>query len=170
VFSGGTNPPQWERPFERMAEDTAQRCEFGAWLFHRSGAVPILVSGGTDRPAGRASALAMRDFLERWDVPPAMIWTEEKSRSTHENAAYSAEILRQHGVKRVALVVDSQSMRRAEACFRKEGIEVVPAPSGFRYLGSWREEWLPSWKAIRRNEITLHETLGLLWYRWKGWI
>jgi len=112
----------------------------------------------------------MREYLERAGVDPNLIWTELESHSTHENAVNSAVILRQHGVHRITLVVDAQSMLRAEACFRKEGFEVTPAPSNHREIDEWRDEILPSWKSIRRNEITLHETLGWLWYRWRGWI
>jgi hypothetical protein len=32
------------------------------------------------------------------------------------------------------------------------------------------EDWIPGWRAVRGNELTLHETAGLLWYRMHGWI
>ena len=100
-----------------------------------------------------------------------MIWTEERSRNTHENAVYGAEILRKHGIGRIALVVDAQSMPRAAACFRKQGIEVVPAPCEFRVFGQpLSDEFFPRWDAIRRNERTLHEALGFGWYWLRGWI
>jgi uncharacterized SAM-binding protein YcdF (DUF218 family) len=112
----------------------------------------------------------MRDLLRRAGVADDMIWTEAQSRSTHENAVYGARILRGHGWNRIALVVDGQSMPRAAACFRREGFDVTPAPVELRTWGPLSEELLPSWKAIRRNEITLHELLGLAWYRLRGWI
>src|SRR5581483_6389830 len=121
--------------------------------------------GGTGL-AGRT----MRELLRRAGVAENMIWTEEGSRSTHENAVFGAEILRKHGIQRIVLVVDAQSMPRAEACFRKEGMIVSPAPSEFRTFGPWSEELIPNWKALRTNEITLHEVMGLAWYRLKGWI
>jgi uncharacterized SAM-binding protein YcdF (DUF218 family) len=99
-----------------------------------------------------------------------MIWTEENSRNTYENALFGSRILREHGVHRVALVVDAQSMPRARACFRKQGIDAIPAPSHFREFGTSWQEFLPTWKAIRRNEGTLHESLGLLWYWLRGYV
>src|SRR5207245_2704309 len=108
--------------------------------------------------------------LQQAGVPEAMIWIEDRSSSTHENAAFGAPILRKHGVARIALVVEAQAMPRAEACFRHEGLVVIPAPCEFREFGSPLEEYLPSWKAISRNEATLHEALGLAWYRLRGWI
>ena len=112
----------------------------------------------------------MRELLLGAGLPGEMIWTEDRSHSTHENALFSAQILRRHGVRRVVLVVDARSMFRAAACFRREGIEVVAAPSRFRYLSASVDDWLPGWKAVQGNEVTLHETLGLLWYRLRGWI
>jgi uncharacterized SAM-binding protein YcdF (DUF218 family) len=67
-------------------------------------------------------------------------------------------------------VVEAQSMPRAAACFRKQGVDVIPAAIEFRTLGPWFEELLPGWRAVRRNEITLHEVLGLAWYRARGWL
>jgi uncharacterized SAM-binding protein YcdF (DUF218 family) len=99
-----------------------------------------------------------------------MIWLEEKSRSTHDNAVFSAAILRRHNVAKALLVVEAQSMRRAEACFRKAGIDVLPAPSARRRIGPFFRELTPTWRAINRNEITLHELLGLAWYWAHGWI
>ena len=119
---------------------------------------------------GRPISAAMREMLERDGIPETMIWTEERSRSTHENALYGAEVLRSHGISTIALVVEAQSMLRAEACFRKQGITVVPAASGYREWGRLSEELIPSWRAIQRNEVTLHETLGLVWYWMRGWI
>lgn len=112
----------------------------------------------------------MREALLTAGVPDSSIWTEERSRSTYDNALYGAEVLRRHGVARIALVVEAQSMLRAAACFRKQGIAVVPAPSDFRQLGATSDEVFLSWKAVRRNETTLHEALGLLWYKLHGWI
>jgi uncharacterized SAM-binding protein YcdF (DUF218 family) len=112
----------------------------------------------------------MRELLRRGGVPEDKVWLEERSRSTHENALFGAAILRTNGIRRIALVVDAQSMRRASACFRKEGIEVTPAPTDLRTFGPWQQELIPNWRAIRRNEITLHELLGLGWYRLHGWI
>jgi uncharacterized SAM-binding protein YcdF (DUF218 family) len=37
-------------------------------------------------------------------VPAGMIWTEDRSKSTYENALFSAEILRAKGITRIALV------------------------------------------------------------------
>lgn len=170
VLSSGAEPPHSFRPFAVPDNQTYQRCEFGAWLYHRWRALPVLACGGAG--GGRlAISLLMRELLKRAGVPEEMIWTEERSRSTYENAVLGAQILRQHGIDSVALVVDASSMPRAAACFRRAGLQVIPAPSEFfRKPSAIPEDLLPGWRAVRQNELTLHETLGLAWYWLRGWV
>jgi uncharacterized SAM-binding protein YcdF (DUF218 family) len=59
---------------------------------------------------------------------------------------------------------------RSVQSFRKQGIEVVPAPTAFRYIqleGTW-EDFVPSPKMIQKNEDSLHEWMGLAWYKLRG--
>jgi uncharacterized SAM-binding protein YcdF (DUF218 family) len=165
VLGSSFEPPEYERPYALPDRETFTRCEHAAWISRTWGPLPIVACQGFSREPA-----PMRELLRRSGVPNDMIWIENRSRSTHENALYAATLLRQHGIKRIALVVDAQSMLRASACFRKEGFDVIPAPSSLRPLEAWSHELLPGWEAIRRNEITLHETLGLAWYWLRGWL
>jgi uncharacterized SAM-binding protein YcdF (DUF218 family) len=145
------------------------RCEFAAWLHNNWRPLPVLTCGGS-KPGVEPMSVTMKRQLLRTGIPGDAVWTEDRSRNTHENAAFGAAILRRQNVKTIVLVVDSQSMLRAESCFRKEGFDVVPAPSTFREFGPLYKELIPGWRAIYRNEATLHETLGLVWYRLNGWL
>jgi uncharacterized SAM-binding protein YcdF (DUF218 family) len=167
VLGSSVDPPRPERPFPLPDLQTFQRCEYAAWIAKRWGPLPVLACEGRQR--GPREENTMHELLRRAGVAEDLIWTEEQSRSTHENAVYGARILRAHGWQHIALVVDGLSMPRAIACFRKAGFDVTPAPAELRSWGPIREEVLPSWKAIRRNETTLHELLGLGWYRLRGW-
>ncbi|HTP33577.1 MAG TPA: YdcF family protein, partial [Candidatus Acidoferrales bacterium] len=109
VFSGGVRPPVFERPYSEPDEDTVERCEYAAWIY-RNCSLPVLACGGSGPHKHPPYSAVMRDLLRRGGVPDEMIWTEEKSQNTHENALYGAEILRRHGIGRVALVVDARSM------------------------------------------------------------
>jgi uncharacterized SAM-binding protein YcdF (DUF218 family) len=171
VLAEAVQPPLFGDRYPLPSENLYRRCRYAAWICRRYGPLPILVSGGgEDSRAYPPMSATMREALRLDGIPESMIWTEERSHSTHENAEYSATILREHGVSRIALVVDAASMPRAAACFRKLQFEVMPAPSSFHGWGEWQEEMLPSWRAIRRNEVTLHEAVGILWYRIRGWI
>jgi len=169
VLSAAVDPPHFERPYSLPDLETYRRCEYAAWIYSHKQALPVLASGGPALEGGPAYAATMRDSLLRSGVPDKMIWTEEHSHNTHENALYSARVLRKYGISSVVLVVDARSMVRAAACFRKLNFTIIPAPSSYREWGPLQEEWMPSWKAVRGNELTLHETLGLLWYRLRGW-
>jgi uncharacterized SAM-binding protein YcdF (DUF218 family) len=167
VLSESIEPPHYERPFALPGGATFERCAYAAWIHQRWPNLPVLASGGgTPLPASRA----MADLLRGKGIPEPLIWTEERSSSTYQNALFSAEILRRHGIRRIALVVNAKSMPRAEACFRKQGISVAPAPSSFTQLGANGDDLLPGWLAVRRNEETLHEMLGLAWYWLRGWL
>jgi uncharacterized SAM-binding protein YcdF (DUF218 family) len=133
--------------------------------------VPVLACGGRQDDSGQEPfSVTIRDLLQEAGVPGGMVWTEERSRSTYENAAFGATILRSHGIRTIALVVEARSMLRAEACFRRQGIRVIPAPSSFDDPPRKFEDWVPDWRTIGRNETTLHELAGLAWYKLRGWI
>jgi|SRR5579863_113666 len=173
VLGEAVTPPQFEEPYPLAGSGTYRRCEYAAWIYRQYGPLPILVSGGRNSQAGPPVSSTMRELLLSDGIPENMIWTEDRSRSTYENAVDSTQVLREHGVSRVALVVDATSMTRAAACFRKLRIDVLPAPCNFHTFGSWaswQDDLVPNWRGVRRNEDTLHEMLGLVWYRMRGWI
>jgi uncharacterized SAM-binding protein YcdF (DUF218 family) len=165
VFGSSVNPPSEETPYPVPDYDTFLRCEHAAWLHNRWPSLPVLASGGGGRWPRPPVAVAMRTLLGRAGVPLNLIWTEERSVSTYQNALFASQALRKQAITKVALVVDASSMTRAAACLRKQGIQVLPAPCDFRVFGRpYLDEFIPNWKALRRNERTLHEMVGLAWY------
>jgi uncharacterized SAM-binding protein YcdF (DUF218 family) len=168
VLSGTVSAPTAGRPYAYPGADTYRRVQHALFLFRSWERLPILVTGG-GRPDS-PHAEAMRRVLEAEGVPADMIWTETRAANTHENAIYSAEILRSKGVSRVALVVEANSMTRAILSFRKNGIDVVPAANAFTQLGDDYTDWWPAWQGIRANGTTIHEMVGLVWYWLRGWI
>jgi uncharacterized SAM-binding protein YcdF (DUF218 family) len=108
-------------------------------------------------------------MLEEQGIPSSMIWEEARSRTTHENALFSGKLLRERGIRKIALVVDADAMLRAEKCFRKLGFEVEPLPCWIQDFDFDAGDLLPSWRALQRSEILLHETTGLFWYWMHGW-
>jgi len=170
VLSSAVSPPLGERPYPLPDKLTYGRCQFAAWLYKHWKAVPVLACGGPGSDGQVPLSRTMSSLLQTAGVPEASIWTEERSHSTHENALFGSEILRKHGITRIALVVEAHAMPRAEACFRKEGLVVIPAPSEFRELDPPLQELIPNGSAILRNESILHETLGLAYYWLRRWI
>lgn len=171
VLSGSVFPPFPPRPSSVLGTDSYERCWYAAWVYKNWRPLPVLASGGatsTD-PATPPYSRTMAEALRREGVPDGMIWTETRSSSTYENALYSAEILRSKGIRKIVLVTEGYHMLRSELCFRKQGVEVIPAACGFRtYSGPHAWVLLPSWVAAAWNEETLHEVGGLLWYWMRG--
>lgn len=171
VLASAVYPPSPPMPDPRAGADTYERCQYAAWLFKHWKPLPILASGGGGFVDSPPYAFAMREALEREGVPASSIWVEDRSRTTHENAAYSAAILRQKGIQRIVLVTDAYHMLRADACFRKESFAVIPAACGYRTYSTFRlANLLPGWEPIAWNEDAVHESVGLAWYKLHGWI
>lgn len=151
---------------------TLARLRYAAHLQRRTG-LPLLVSGGNgasgvdpdadDRAYTKADAMAAA-LREDFGVP--VKWIETRSRDTNENAAYSAALLRANGVKRILLVTDAMHMPRASAAFRRNGLDVISAPTMFFSHQSQRlADWLPSAEGMRRSWYAVYELLGMAWYR-----
>jgi uncharacterized SAM-binding protein YcdF (DUF218 family) len=154
--------------------DTYGRCRYAARLYATCCRLPVVASGGgpnNTEPDAVPYALSMRYELQREGVPASAILVETRSRSTYENAAFTAAILRARGIRRIVLVTSAWHMWRAELCFRKQGLAVIPAPSDFRTRDSFHlTDLVPAAEPISWNEDALHEFVGLLWYRVHGWI
>jgi uncharacterized SAM-binding protein YcdF (DUF218 family) len=170
VLAAGTARRDASQPEDEPRESTYLRCAYASWLYQHWRALPVVASGGAMEQAGPSHAAVMAKVLAEQGVPPAMIWLEDRSRSTYENAVYSAGLLRAKGIRRIALVTEAQHMLRAEACFRRQGMEVLPAPCCYRTLqfhGHWT--WFfPDARAIAYNEDNAHEWAGLAWYKLSG--
>jgi uncharacterized SAM-binding protein YcdF (DUF218 family) len=69
----------------------------------------------------------MRDFVAAYGIPRQSILTEGRSSDTHQNALFTAELLRNHPGKKVLLSSDYH-MFRALHTFRKAGLDVSPLP------------------------------------------
>ena len=145
----------------------AVRCERAASLYRRDVHTLVLASGGLTHADAPAEAVPIRDALVRMGVSPTAVVMETQASSTYENAVFCAAILRERGVGRVVLVTDAVHMPRAVACFRRQGIDVVPAPCDWMAQRmDWHEPqyYLPKAGAACHTDYAVREWLGLLWY------
>ncbi len=142
-----------------------ERIRYAARLAKASG-LPVLVSGGLhyDTPPSEARIMA-QSLLDDYGVP--VRWEEGRSRTTWENALFSAQMLREAGIQRVVLVTSAIHMPRSIWSFEKAGLEVLPAPAG--YIGTDdvvpMGGWLPEGRAIWQSGQLLNEAIGLVGYR-----
>lgn len=172
VLGGGISggPRDWPDPDLGPAAD---RVWHAARLFHAGKAPRMIVSGGSMPWAGerRSEAEAMQRFLADLGVPSGAVLLEGRSRNTHENAVYTAQILREQGLGKVLLVTSALHMPRALATFQAAGVDGVAAPTDFEVMPEPDHlmRWLPDAEALSASTRALKEYLGWWVYRWRGW-
>lgn len=120
----------------------------------RATRLPVLISGST------LEAAAMKRFMEESLGVPVR-WLENRSRTTRENAEFSARLLRPLGIDRIILVTSGTHMTRAVGDFKAAGFMVTPAPAGM----VTRDEtgvlgFVPSAEALSRSQVALYEWAG----------
>jgi uncharacterized SAM-binding protein YcdF (DUF218 family) len=157
----------------RPAADSLERLGYALHL-HQQTRLPIIISGGKLNPEDEPLAQVLARWLhESAGIEPVAL--ETQSSTTWENLQYSAPLLQELGIARVALVTHAYHMPRALQSAEAHGVSAIPAPFG--YLGSkpakptdYRDlnMWTPLARQLRRNYLMLHELLGSTWYRFKG--
>jgi uncharacterized SAM-binding protein YcdF (DUF218 family) len=127
--------------------------------------LPIAVSGG--RPSGRriSEGALMKAALEtEFGVP--VTWNEYQSRTTWENAVFTAALLRKSGIRKVVVVTHRWHLPRAIDSFEKAGMEPVPWPAPETPPGGGRfGDYLPSIGALQDSFYGLHELIGAVYYK-----
>ena len=143
----------------------------------RLGKAPVLCLGGGT--AGRATHLGVEaDLLKRAiearHLAAGPVFSLGACADTHDEALRLRALAGPAGWKRLLLVTSAAHQRRALATFRHAGFEVVPVPCNF--LTGLSPEALPpqlgvpSWSGFFLTSIWIHEQIGWLEYRRRGWL
>ena len=152
ILGGGMRSHALEYGGPTMNTLTLERVRYGARVARATG-LPILVSGGASPP----EAIAMRNALvDEFGLP--VRWIEARSRNTHENALYSARMLKASGINRVILVGHRFDFPRSRAEFQLAGIESLAAPIGVTSVEF--DDFIPSAHGLSLNYYALYEILA----------
>ena len=145
-------------------------------LYKKGRIKKILITGGAGNLiySKVKEAKLMDSLLRNVKIPASDILIDTMAENTHQNAVYSKIILEKHpGLKKFLLITSSMQMRRAEACFEKEGIHVTPYPTSpinsdsplnFEYL------FIPQASNFMTWDGTIHEMVGYVVYKIMGYI
>ena len=112
-------------------------------------------------------------FLRDLGVPEAALLLDTRALTTHENAVNVRRILAERGMQRFLLVTSAMHMRRSEAAFRAVGLDPIPVATDFSVSSNpviGPRRYLPSAQALAASTSVVHEYLGYLFYRLRGWI
>ena len=147
-----------------------QRLRYGIRLSRQTG-IALAFSGGRGPGMDEGpseGALAAR--IAREEYGHALLWVEERSRDTQENARLSLEQLRGQDFGRLILVTHDLHQPRALRNFERArdaaglAFELVPAPVDAPERDAALEwgDFLPSPAGLARSRYVLHEWLGWL--------
>lgn len=135
----------------RGPELRQERVDRASQLWQEKRAPLIFASGWGD-------AVEIVDLLQQAGIPPQAIDGEPCSRTTEQNALYTAELLKPKGVNRILLVTDPPHMLRSFLTYRSLGFDVIPHPNP-----------LPSRLAEQKAAfLIMREYLGLVSYGLTG--
>ena len=92
-----------------------------------------------------------------------------------KDEADHTKTLAKSGWEEIILVTSASHMRRAEALFKKNGLKVVAVGSDFEGLSSLEADFriygiVPESDGFEKLYYYLHEQVGWLYYKLRGWI
>ena len=162
VLGGGMRAVTRAHPLPDLAE-ASDRVWHAARLYHAGKAPLLVLTGGSDaRVSLTPEAQAMRALLHDLGVPDAAMLLEGNSRTTQENARFTAPLLQERGIRHILLVTSALHMRRAIWHFEAVGLQVTPAATD-PAVGAMPGllGWLPDAYALDASGRGLKELAGL---------
>ena len=200
IVLGGCSYWDWERNRPEFGGNVDRLTE-GIQLYHK-GIIRKLViaSDGSiiqreDPTKQSGNPTAMTDYLIRFGIPRQDLILETKATTTHENAVYIKQLLKDppqpsllregslmyqkmsaeldslpkqgwEGRVSCLLITSSIHMRRALMAFEQEGIHADPFVTDCIVKVKGKEDrWLPSLHVIRDWQALLHEIIGYAYYK-----
>ena len=147
----------------------AERLTAAAGLRRRHPELTIVVAGfsAAVRHRGLSEGQMTRRLMAELGFAADAFDYEERSRTTFENARYTADSFGGDGPW--LLVTSAFHMPRAVAAFRAQGVEVVPYPVDWRAPPPGAGRWIRSGAArLDWASLALNEWVGLAAYRMLG--
>ena len=144
-------------------------------LYRAGKAALIVISGGNVFPQENllGEAFYTAALLQDWGVPQDAILIEDKSRNTYENSVNTKNLLNSRDIDTVLLVTSAFHMPRALATFTTTGLNAIPSPTNYSMVGYSRPkilDWIPSLGNLGKMQAVMREKLGIVVYRFRGWI
>jgi uncharacterized SAM-binding protein YcdF (DUF218 family) len=164
VVLGGALDLERSTPERLEFNEQPERIIEGVRLVREGRARWLVISGGSGDPRypNASEARLLEVFAREFGVQPSAVILEPESRNTHEDALYTARILRERGIGQFFLVTSAYHMLRAAACFRKAGLAPIPYPVDFRALSPDEAPptYAPSAQALGVATLALREYAG----------
>lgn len=177
VLLGGFSAPSREEVGRLHFNQSADRAMTALELVRLGKAKTLLVGGGAVTVDGKpfAEADLLKEILMVWKATEPEVISLGGSKHTRHEAEKVAKLAQERGWKRVLLVTSASHMKRAAGVFRTTtSLEVIPVPSAFltsvSIITADSTDLVPRAAGFVKLENYLHEQIGWLVYRWRGWI
>lgn len=154
--------------------DHSDRLIQAVTLYHQGKLDTLILSGGSGRLIDNQhkEAVYLKQYLLQWGIPEKDILVESVSRNTYENARNTVK--RYYDPKSSYLLITSAfHIRRALACFQKQGLKPDVFPTGPKNVGSPRKPVyyvLPNTSSFEKWDILLKEWVGYTVYDIMGYL
>ncbi|OQW46815.1 MAG: hypothetical protein A4S09_02600 [Proteobacteria bacterium SG_bin7] len=143
-------------------------------LYRQKKISKIILTGGDVEYAGQIvnESKASAAWLVAMGVPEGDILTEEKSRSTYENASFVKEIIDSRKITEFYLITSASHMRRALGVFRKLGMNPTPYSVDYRAPAGNGKIF---WNAMGLGKLSIlkaaiYEYAGIAYYTTLGYL
>jgi len=182
ILGGATRTPAKPRPMVDLTEQ-GDRVIYGGKLYLEGKAPVIILAGGRVKwlGGGNPESQDMLEILKLMNIPESAIIQESLSLNTYENAVNVKQILEEKKLKKIILVTSALHIPRAYAIFKKQGIDVITAPTDFLIseqeiteINDNQEAFIlnniPDSLALDKTTKVLKEYIGTFIYWLKGWL
>ncbi len=151
---------------------TADRFIQGVKLYRLGIVKHLLISGGNGKRDNKSfrEAAWVKGELITFGIPDSVIFVEDKSNNTQENAGYSKQILDSQNLQPPYLLITSAyHVPRAALIFQKAGMSVISFPCNYTAgRGSFSfSDLIPKPSVLINWGTYLKETVGYFWYKLK---
>ena len=162
-----------DQEVDEMGKASAYNALEGARVYRLLQPSLVIASGGIVDEGGqqRSEGDIVAEGLVRLGVPSARIVVEGRSRTTREQAVYTAALLRDRHITTFVLVTAADHMARASSTFREQGLDPVPSVATFAVTTppGFIHRLRPSLNALRQSDWGVYEYLARFYYWIQGW-
>jgi len=175
LLGGGASPSRYETSVVHLTP-AGDRLVMAHAIF-KMGKAPVLLLGGNANKLDsviRFESEIVRDLLVTWGVPKEAMIPLASNADTHDEALKVRALAAERGWHRILLVTSANHQRRASATFRAQGLEVISVPCNFLTGVSTAPPppgfGVPRYDGFVKMATWMHEEVGWLMYRRRGWI
>ncbi len=173
VLGGAINILSYYRDIVEMGSSSERMTE-SVILYNHKISDTILFTGGSGVlfQQDMNEAFYAKKFFKEFDVPEKDLLFDDKSKNTYENALFSKEILNNYRKNNILLITSAFHMKRATGVFEKQGFIVKAYPTDYKSLMdtlNW-DTFIPSPSYLEISTIALKEWVGILVYKYKGYM